>query len=65
MAEYDPRDDVPEADRVEQERGIDDEPDEDAPEVPEIEVDPLKADEADQIEQALTVPDDDEYDDRP
>jgi hypothetical protein len=64
MASYDPRDDVPEADRVEQERDVVPDLDDDAPDFPEMEVDPLKADEADQIDQALTVPEDDDYDDR-
>lgn len=68
MAAYDPRDDIPEADRAEQEREVFPAPDDDAPDeapksgIEDLDVDPLKADEADQIEQALSVPDEDDYD---
>lgn len=70
MAANDPRDDVPEADRAEQQRDVvptsDEETDAEQTRQSEIdddlEFDPLKADEADQIEQAIIVPDDDEYD---
>lgn len=70
MAAYDPRDDIPEADRAEQQRDVVPPPDDDviAPddtadtEIDDLEVDPLKADEADQIEQARSLPDDDGYD---
>lgn len=65
MAAYDQRDDIPEADRAEQERDVfptDDADDAPGSEIEDLEVDPLKADEADQIEQALSVPVDDDYD---
>lgn len=71
MAAYDPRDDVPDADRAEQERDVFPETDQDnaasdevtKPALPDdLQVDPLRADEADQIDQSLIVPEDDEYD---
>ncbi|MBO0813136.1 MAG: hypothetical protein J2P23_13975 [Microlunatus sp.] len=64
MTANEPPDDVPEADRAEQLREA--VPDDTAdPELDDdLEIDPLKADEADQLEQAIVVPDDDE-DDRP
>lgn len=69
MAAYDPRDDVPEADRAEQQREVFPDADQDQaapdevnePALPDdLQVDPLKADEADQIDQSLIVPEDDE-----
>ena len=68
-----PRDDVPEADRAEQQRDAIPRPDDDAVAPDEaadsaiagdLEVDPLQADEADQIEQAIVVPDEEDYDRR-
>lgn len=65
----DVRDDVPEADRIEQELEVGaapDESDDDAvvPGADKIIVDPIKADEADQLEQATPVPDEDDGYDR-
>jgi hypothetical protein len=66
MAADDPRDDIPEADRAEQERdagpAFDVEPDDETNSAidDDLEIDPLKADEADQLEQAIVVPVDDE-----
>jgi hypothetical protein len=68
MAADDPRDDIPEADRAEQERdavtGFQVEPDDEAQTTSaidtDVDIDPLKADEADQLDQAIAVPVDDE-----
>jgi hypothetical protein len=58
MTTYDPRDDVPEADRVEQEQEVlpTDEPDD-------VDIDTLQGNEADLLEQRRSVPaEDDDYD---
>jgi hypothetical protein len=63
----DPGDDVPEADRIEQDRELHPHSGDDATMVPgadKIIVDPLKANEADQLEQATPVPDEDDGYDR-
>ncbi|QGN32490.1 hypothetical protein [Microlunatus sp. Gsoil 973] len=73
MAADDPRDDIPEADRAEQERdagpgfGVDPDDDDQAGSAidDDLEIDPLNADEADQLEQAIAVPVDDEDYDQP
>lgn len=61
MAEHDPRDDLPEADRAEQQQvAWPDVTEDDA----DLDVDPLKASEADQLDQARDVPHDDGDPDR-
>jgi hypothetical protein len=68
MSEDDFRDDVPEADRIEQQQeawpeDLIDDADEGAEEDRPPEIDPLQADEADQLDQAKTVFIDDQDDD--
>lgn len=64
MTANEPPDGVPEADRAEQLREAVPGDSADPTLDDDLEIDPLKADEADQLEQAIGVPDDDE-DDRP
>ncbi|QDP96837.1 hypothetical protein FOE78_13770 [Microlunatus elymi] len=63
MPEQERRDDVPEADQAEQQQEV--WPDDDAGEETEFDVDPMKADEADQLDQLRSVPTDDEGPDEP